>query len=111
MRNGHKQQPSRLPDKVWTALWREALTAEGRSDAFGFGLECDGDLEQLKGKLQEVEQMMSDPDMLKGPMSPGSGPRIYREGYLVGLKEAIAMVADTANAAIKQSEQVIAYKG
>lgn len=110
MRNGHKKQSGRLPVKVWATLWREALIADGRSDVFEFALQCEGDLEQLKGKLQEIEEMMSDPDMLKGPLAPGSGPRIYREAYLNGLKEAIAMIVNAANRAIEQDERPVAYK-
>jgi hypothetical protein len=56
-------------------------------------LKCDGDLPQLQVEIQEIEEMMSDPRMQKGPMAPGNGPRIYREGYLEGLKEAINTIS------------------
>lgn len=103
MNSRHDPQSSKLPTKVWSALWKEALSTDGRSDAFAFALECDGDLPQLHDKLQEIEEMMADPAMLKGPLAPGNGPRIYRDGYLAGLKEAIAILSA---AVIKEKQAV-----
>jgi hypothetical protein len=67
-------------------------------------LKCDGDLDQLREQIQEIEELMTDPDMLKGPMAPGNGPRIYREGYLEGLKEAINVISV---AAIEKHKQAV----
>ncbi len=103
MSNKHKQHSGNFPTRVWAALWREALLADGRSDAFEFALQCEGDLVQLRDQAQETQELMSDPDMLKGPMAPGSGPRIYREGYLVGLNEAISIISATVVGKEKQA--------
>lgn len=103
MSNKHEHHSSNFPSTVWSALWREALLADGRSDAFEFALKCEGDLIQLRDQVQETQELMSDPDMLKGPLAPGNGPRIYREGYLAGLKEAIDIVSSTVVEEEKQA--------
>ena len=105
MNGEHQYDPnsSSLSTQVWAALWRQALLADGRRDAFEFALKCDGDLAQLKSQVREIQRLMSDPDMLKGPMAPGNGPRIYREGYLAGLKEAMNMVSAATVGGEKQA--------
>jgi hypothetical protein len=105
MNSEHEYDPdsSSLSTEVWAALWRQALLADGRSDAFEFALRCDGDLTQLKSQVREIQRLMSDPDMLKGPLASGNGPRIYREGYLVGLKEAINIVSAASVGEEKQA--------
>jgi len=82
---------------IEATLRRHAWLAEGRMDAFRFTLECHGNLTQIEAKLQDIEDLISDPDLISGPMSPGAGPRIYREGYLNGLREAISIISKTAS--------------
>ncbi len=103
----HDERTSNLPVEVWSRLWSEALRTNGRSDAFAFALKCDGDLPQLQREIQEIEEMMSDPRMQTGPMAPGHGPRIYREAYLEGLREALGVIADAA----AQEKRAVGYKG
>ncbi len=71
---------------------REAWLAEGREDAFRFVMECNADLDKLKARIVEIEEMLSDEFMLKGPMKVGAGPRTYRDGYLAALREALALI-------------------
>ncbi len=71
---------------------REAWLAEGREDAFRFVIECNADLDKINAKIVDVEEMLSDEFMLKGPMKPGNGPRTYRDGYLAALREALALI-------------------
>lgn len=104
MNGQQEQQTSNLRSEVWSALWTEALLADGRSDAFAFALKCDGDLAQLRKQIQEIEEMMSDLRMLRGPMAPDSGPRIYREGYLSGLKDALAIASQ---ATVEREKQTV----
>lgn len=71
---------------------REAWLAEGREDALRFVIECNGDLEKIIAKIVEIDELLSDEFMLKGPMKVGAGPRTYRDGYLAALREALAML-------------------
>lgn len=82
-----------LPTKVLVALRREKLLAEGRHDAFIFVFECQCNAQRLREQIQETEEMIADPpDHLKGPMSPNASPRVYKDGYLAGLKDALRIV-------------------
>lgn len=85
-----EQRLYRLP-LIASALRHEALTAEGRQDAFQFALACKGDLAPITAELAEKEALLASFED-QGPMHPGAGPRIYRDGYLAGLREAIAIV-------------------
>jgi len=76
----------------------QRLFASGRLEALRFAWEVRGNLSQLQAKVQEIEELISNPgEVLKGPLSPGAGPRIYREGYLEGLKEAIKIISTGDN--------------
>jgi hypothetical protein len=78
---------------VRPALRRLAWHAEGREDAFRFALEMNADLTALRERQSETTRLLSDPHLAVGPMVPNAGPRLYREGYLAGLQEAIALIA------------------
>lgn len=72
----------------------QRLFASGKLEALRFAWEVRGNLSQLQAKVQEIEELISNPgEALKGPLSPGAGPRIYRDGYLEGLKEAIKIIS------------------
>jgi hypothetical protein len=81
-----------VPMQIKSMLRREALLAQGRSDAFQFAWDAKGDLSQLKAKVRETEDMINDPNLAKGSMAPGTTPHTYRQGYLAGLRDAIAII-------------------
>ena len=82
-----------LPTEVLVALRREKLLAEGRHDAFIFVFECQCNARRLREQIQETEETIANPpDHLKGPMSPNASPRVYKDGYLAGLKDALRIV-------------------
>lgn len=76
---------------IASALRHEALTAEGCHDAFQFALAYKGDLARITAELAEKEALLASFED-QGPMQPGAGPRIYRDGYLTGLRDAVAIV-------------------
>jgi tetratricopeptide (TPR) repeat protein len=77
--------------KAEAALRRQAWLAEGRLDAFGFALDCDGDVSLIRAEIQEWDEYLS--QHTEGSMSPGASPRIYRESYLAALKEALDIIS------------------
>ncbi len=95
MSNVHRT--SNASNRLLGALNREMLLAGGRSAAFVCAWMCRGELVQLKRQVQETKRRMSDPDLLKGPMAPGMSPRIFRDGYLAGLQDAIGFVQTIAD--------------
>lgn len=85
-----EQRLQRLPYIV-SALRHEALATEGRHDAFQFALTCNGDLARITAELADKTVLVASFED-QGPMKPGAGPRTYREGYLAGLRDVIAIV-------------------
>jgi len=71
-------------------MWR----TQGRFEAFENVLEHTNNTEQIKARIQEIEEFLSSPDMLEGPLPPGSSTRFSREGYLAGMKEALDIIAN-----------------
>ncbi len=78
----------RLFPLVVPNIWRTG----GRAEAFIFVWEHRGNVAQIKARLREKIGFMADPDMLQGPMKPGASPRIYSEGYLAGLEDALKAI-------------------
>lgn len=86
------------PIEILAGLRREELLSQGRHDAFLFALECKGDVARLYAEIQETETTIAHPpDHLKGPMSPNASPRVYKDGYLAGLKDALRIIEQAAS--------------
>lgn len=87
--------PVALPSsEIMRQLRRLTWIAQGRAEAFQFALECEGTLNTLLEELSNIEELLTKPHMLAGPMAPTAGPRIFRDGYISALKEVIALVRD-----------------
>ncbi len=87
-----------LPTEVLVALRREKLLAEGRHDAFIFVFECQCNAQRLREQIQETEETIANPpEHLRGPMSPDASPRVYKDGYLAGLKDALRIIEQRRN--------------
>lgn len=84
--------------KARSSLWREKWLAQGRSEAFEFALEQQGDLTELSARAQEIEEYLADPVLTSGPLAPRTSSRVHREGYLAGLREAIRLILDNQEA-------------
>lgn len=76
------------------ALRREEWLAEGRLNAFQFAIACQGDLDCILDEIRAREEVVAKlaADYPKGPMAPGASPRIYRDAYLAGLREACDLI-------------------
>lgn len=84
-------------DRVKHALLRQAWLAEGRLKAFEFAVKCNADTAIIRAELESEEISIQDtlvnPAYGKNnPMAPGASPRIYRDGYISGLLEAIELI-------------------
>lgn len=77
-----------------SALRRAAWFSGGKSDALQFAVKCQGNAGQIQAEIQRVEEMISEIESVNpdGPMSPRAGPRIYKDGYLEGLREALDII-------------------
>lgn len=77
------------------ALRREYLRAEGRFDAFKFALDCKGSQSVVEAEIQDSEQIIA---RGTGSMAPTASPRLYRESYLQGLKDALRIIREDSTA-------------
>jgi hypothetical protein len=91
-----------LPTDALVALRREKLLAEGRHDAFIFVFECQCNAQRLRQQIRETEETIANPpEHLKGPMKPNASPRVYKDGYLAGLKDALRIVEQADGSAAR----------
>jgi hypothetical protein len=80
-----------VPTPVHWDLERRRLTLEGMHDAFIFALEHS--VQEIEVEASRTWNSINDSRLLEGPMKPGAGPRIYKDGYLAGLREALEIIA------------------
>jgi len=86
------------PIEILVSLRREELLSQGRHNAFLFVLKCKGDVACLRAEIQATEEKIANPpDHLKGPMAPNASPRVYKDGYLGGLKDALQILTQPTN--------------
>jgi hypothetical protein len=84
--------------EVRFTLTREILTASGRRDAFQFALDCQGDLARLLDEITDNEHAIAHPTpALREAMNETASPRIYKEGYLAGLRDAYELIVAINN--------------
>src|SRR5438876_7904951 len=82
------------PGQAQNALLHEMWYVDGRADALRFAWECGGDLGELKAKAKEVGNHIIGPNsVLKDRMVPEASTRVYQDGYLTGLKDAIGIIS------------------
>ena len=87
-----------MPTRKVPALSRQAFTNSGREDAFHFALEKQGDILQLQTEIERAEGIISR-ELARHPhgaMTSGASPRLYQDGYLSGLREAIIIVTHSS---------------
>ncbi len=105
MRSNAKTTPSnrQIESEIERALPHEMWYADGRVDALKYAWDCRNDLDQLGAKAKEVEENIRNPySALKDRMAPEASTRVYQDGYLAGLKEALAIIASAL-----EPEQVV----
>jgi len=86
-----------VPPALLLLMWLH----DGRKDAYRFAADQRDDVSQVRKEIQETEEMLARPTggAQADPMAPGNSPRSYREGYLAGLKDALAIVTGAASPA------------
>jgi hypothetical protein len=84
----------RLPF-IQGAIRREYWLAEGRQAAYGFVLSSNGTIAIIQIEIAEQQELM-DTSNNQGSMSPTAGPRIYKESYLAGLRDALDIITTMA---------------
>lgn len=85
-------------------LWKAALEANARSEAFAFAMRCQGNVECIENELSEREETREfwfsrpfDDPRNTNPMTPGAGPRIYSDSYVAALREALEIIRDASD--------------
>lgn len=78
--------------KIPPALRRATWLSQGRKDAFCFVLAAPYDRARLQAEIDLTVERITDQGALRGAMAPGAGPRIYQDGYLAGLKDALQIL-------------------
>ena len=79
--------------KIDAAVGRLSLLASGRHDALQFAWKAHGNLEAIRAEIAMTEtEIAHPPKAFMGAMAPTASPRIYKEGYLAGLSEAIEVI-------------------
>lgn len=63
--------------------------AEGRYNAMMFASRCEGDVSEIQRKIAETTRYINSGAPM---MRPGLTPRIYQDGFLAGLEEALTIV-------------------
>ena len=71
---------------------RERLTAGGRKEAWTFVVQCNWDFFAIEEKLAEKEAHRIDPDFTNGSMKMGASPRLFIDGYISALQEAVKII-------------------
>lgn len=82
-------QATRFPGEA--AIFRAFSAAGGRYEAFEFVMKCRGDLQLIAREIQEQEDLII--SLADGPMKPGVTPRLHKDAYISGLKEAIKLIS------------------
>jgi hypothetical protein len=89
-----------MTTKIDIALARRFLNADGRRDGWLFARQHQNDLAAITAEIQDIEEQIADPNSLSGSMKPNAGPRIYSDGYLAALKEAVAIIRESDGEAV-----------
>lgn len=71
---------------------RESLIAGGQQEAWSFVVQSNWQLHQIEEKLAEKEAHRHDPYFANGSMKEGASPRLFIDGYIAALKEAITII-------------------
>ena len=74
------------------ATRRESLMAGGRQEAWSFVAQINWNLAKIEEKLAENEAHRADPDYANGSMKSGASPRLFIDGYIAALQEAIRII-------------------
>jgi hypothetical protein len=90
------QESSSIGKQAGRALRREMWYTQGKFEAFEFILENTNNVKEIKARIQEIEERLTDPILIAGPMAPDTSTRISREGYLAGLKDALRIISSAA---------------
>ena len=77
------------PTRLHFILGMEAIRYAGRLDAFTYALKVKGRIKKIEEEIEQTEELIASGI---GSSAPGTSTRIYRDGYLEGLKEALEIV-------------------
>lgn len=74
-------------------LFRQHYGNDGRRDAFNFAIEAEADLNAIRAEIEDAEDTIaSGLAANRGSIQPGTGPRLWLDGYITGLKEAVEII-------------------
>lgn len=102
---GDNTKTSESNSQIEIALLHEMWYVDGKSEALKHAWQCRNNLDELTAEIRDLEASIQNPHpALKDRMAPAASTRIYQDGYLAGLKEAIEIIANEA--ARKQKQPV-----
>ena len=85
----YPQIPARLRSRLYDELHRSG----GRSEGFHFAIYCDLDPAAIRVELDEVKEIIQDGLASgRGAMAEGASPRLYKDGYISALTDALAIL-------------------
>jgi hypothetical protein len=88
-----EQSKSPFPPKLSGPIRSHAIRADGRKEAFEFVLQVDANVERVADRLREKEgSVRKDPSAGAPYMQPGASPRIYVDGYIAALRDALNLL-------------------
>ncbi len=83
-----------MTKQVESVLLHEMWYVDGRVDALRFAWDCGGDIDEIASKIEEVEErIINPPPAVKDRMAQGASTRVYQDGYLAGLNDAMKIVS------------------
>lgn len=94
-------------DHIKHALLRQAWTTEGRFKAFEFAVKCEANIDLIQTELETeetgIQEMLANSAFGKNnSMAAGASPRIYRDGYISGLREAIHLIDELRSGSLQE---------
>jgi hypothetical protein len=85
-------------DRVFFNLVRDGFTQEGRLEGFRFAVDKRGHIPALQAEIAETESLINRSlakprtgHSIADAMQPGTSVRLHKDGYLIGLNDAISI--------------------
>lgn len=78
--------------KLRNFTFREMYWSGAREEAFAYVWETKDNLQAIEERLREKEEALADPSRHTGSLAEGSSVRLYMEGFVGGVKDALNLL-------------------
>lgn len=84
-------------DNMIFKLRREMHFSNGRNDGFIFATNCQANPEIIRQEIENIQQRIAEQltDTSTRSMDEGSSPRIYLDGFISALNDALEIISDS----------------